>query len=359
MTENAQKQFAGRFLAGFSAVVCTLMIATHVGAQEVGMPEIVAAMERRQEHVRSAKFVWTETRAYPKGSIEDPDTGERFPPKDTTVQWNVTLCLDGSKLNYTFEGELWDLPERRFVPQTFVTATDGVTSKSLMIFHPTQKAYGTVHDDAEFTELRSADVKPILVSFRAQHELYGSRRFVADQWSLLSQRQRVDGLECVVVRKGGEKGIATCMAFAPAQDLSLVQYSIYDKTQLAVRIHITHRKDAAHGWVPATWDITSIGPDGKLDWLIRATVTEYSVNESIDPKTFAIEFPVNSVVREVESGDHYVVLEGGRRGPLGLGPDEDLTTGVFWRWVAWSCGALTLLLLWIFIVRRRRASAQQ
>lgn len=309
MSENTQKHFVGTILVGFSALICTLPITTHLRAQEVGKAEIIAAMQRRQEHVRSARFVWAETRTYPKDSIEDPHTGETFPPEDTTNQWNVTMWLDGAKLNYTNEHEMWDFSKRRFDPVTLVTATDGVTSKKLLISHSTQEAHGTIYDNAEFTELHMAGVKPILMSFRARHELYGSQRFVPDQWSPFSRGEKLDGLECVVLRKTGKKGIATHLAFAPAQDLSLVQFAIYDKSQLAVRIRITYREDASHGWVPAAWDINSIDQNGELDWMIRAKVTEYSINESIDPKTFDIEFPVNTNVLDIGSGDRYRVLE--------------------------------------------------
>jgi len=203
---------------------------------------------------------------------------------------------------------------RRFVEHHSFASSDGHASRSFIAAEDLASApFGVEHHNGQCKEITLVEYGPLLWSFRATDPMRESGRFVAEEWSVSNAREELDGVECVVLKRTYERPRVDEAWFAPGQGFSLVQYRRFDKGQLTLQIDVEHSRDNDHGWVPATWKITSMLPDGKLDWLMSGTVKEYAINLTIDPQTFAPEFPVGTVVRDERTDSQYLVTEDGEK----------------------------------------------
>src|SRR5437899_6222614 len=90
-------------------IICLLAIfAGNARAQtEITLQGISRVWKARQDRVRTARFVWTESRTYAKGSLPSmkrPEPGQTkpkpVPPEDVTNELHLELSVDGDMMRF-------------------------------------------------------------------------------------------------------------------------------------------------------------------------------------------------------------------------------------------------------------------
>ena len=99
----------------------------------------------------------------------------------------------------------------------------------------------------------------------------------------------------------------------PAIDFMPVRYF---ETENGVRrrsIEIKYAPDSQHGWVPVSWTNENANELGKTVDSFKMTVAECQIGEPIPKATFEPQYPPESLVRDYENDEHYILRKDGTR----------------------------------------------
>jgi hypothetical protein len=117
---------------------------------------------------------------------------------------------------------------------------------------------------------------------------------------------QVDGYRCArfeIPRKGGSSRWTSAIDVDTANDCVPRQWQTWLGRKLTTRLTIDYERDAKGNLVLKSWDLTSYGDDGKVDFNRQGRVESCEVNADIDASRFTIAFPIGAQVSsKSESG---------------------------------------------------------
>jgi hypothetical protein len=170
-------------------------------------------------------------------------------------------------------------------------------------------------------------LQALCLTFRPQFPNLSWRR---DQCRLVDEHATIDGvpsvkIQRVIMRKAGngrELKHAESLWVSPGRDDVVVHWRVERVIApiLLMEGAIRYKKDPKFGWVPSEW--TSEIP--VIHNLEESRVTDYAINEKIDPSVFSHEFPPGTPVQDARGRDkpeglrHYVVERDGSKRAISL-----------------------------------------
>src|SRR5579871_3210670 len=101
---------------------------THSVCAEISMDTIFQVWKKQQESISSVRFSWSESRVFTKGSLPS-HRQEPTPPADVNVQVEHTLCILHDLMQFTHNGQKWDIPTAKFCDKLYISSFDGLDNK--------------------------------------------------------------------------------------------------------------------------------------------------------------------------------------------------------------------------------------
>lgn len=267
--------------------------------------DIVNAWQKRQDAVKTARFVWTEQQTHPKGWVPNP----RFPEREWSAipallidrSYTVTksLSVDGNKMRYTFEidrkeeadgvdviaqGKGLDrgLGVRR--NYSYVSVFDGQMGKtrlsSLLNSPPAAINQAMANMDGQ-----NLDTRAILMAIRPLDPAMG--HLLIDRALTGSGRRIYKGRSVGVLEERHDpSGWKTSLWIEPERGSLVSHYRVWFEQRLMVDIDIDYAEDARWGWIPSGWRVTEMMADGSRRVVAVAKVSSYNINLPIGVEEF-------------------------------------------------------------------------
>jgi len=257
--------------------------------------------QRRSEAVVTAKFKWTETITYAKGSLPYMSKGGAAqgptPPTDVSHKTEMALALKRDLMRLTRNGEMWSANEGIFLPGNYLSTFDGTHSRGFYD-NPGKKnqKLGSENPDKHFPDVTNYDVWPILFTYRATSPVlpyFGSK----GDWKFGGQHGTAQGRDCLILERLKEGAKYSC--WVDTERASLILRFIVQTGDRIVQVDTTYQQSRGGQWGPA--NRTRIDMNGvKLvtRQSANARVAEQEINPPIQDDFFRFEFPVGTEVTD-------------------------------------------------------------
>jgi hypothetical protein len=354
--------FAVSLLSRRDVVAEEVPASSQSGAQS-SLDDVVRAWKRREERIRSGRFAWTETRTVVKGAWVDPqDSKKVVPPRDLTWTIKTEWTWEGPRMRTTRKGSRWDHEKEEFLPYDYVSVWDGTINKSFDPFR--DQKVGIIGSGPLDLGLR--DYFPMRMAYRP---------FIGFQPGRFTKSRESgdrDGRPHIIVEDtSGEQ-----YWLDPARDFTVARYLLFQDRLPLVRMDISYRQDESGEWVPIAWTDVGLSREGRIEESSKNEVSDYALNVTVEPETFALDFPVGTWVEDNVANTRYIVRENGSTRPIT--EEEMLRPGITYQDVVesesgmaglparpwWSRLTVPLVLAVVagaivLIYRRKRGSARQ
>lgn len=352
------------------------------------LQDVLNAWRLRDASAGCVRVEWTETITYMRGTRSPNQVRIRqgstvLPEKDTTVVNQYSLCVQGTRCEFSQRGLQWDSVAEEFTNQTQRESFDGHEARVL-----TEGCHGLATDangglldecfpsaflrhysqPTSYIPFMDAGFAPIFLHFHALNEQVG---FLANvTWRLEREPATVDGVDCLVMTEGTETDYQRVYV-DPRRFHVIRRWERFFEGELGfqVKCRFSDRDDPPA--LPREWD----GRAMSGSYLLRTwtgKVTEAEINASKVP-SFHVEFPVGTEV--IEATDHkvsgtYIVMANGERreilpGESGLpyqrllatqageGANGPAAPGSQWAW--WIAAVVVGILALLGTYARRRS----
>ena len=267
--------------------------------------EVVKAWQKRQDTIKTARFVWTEQQNRPIGWLPNP----RFPERDRlaiptllidrSYTVSKTLSVDGNKMRYSFELDRKEEPDGIRVKApgntradglglrrnySYVSVFDGQTGKtsltSLIESPPPVISQTTTNVDAQ-----NLDTRAILMAVRPLDPVMG--HLLIDRAVTNERRRFYRGKSIFLFEERHDpSGWKTMLWVEPERDFLVSRYDVYFEQKLVVEIDIDYVEDSRWGWIPNGWRVTEMLADGSKRQVTEARVSSYNINQPIGNEEF-------------------------------------------------------------------------
>ena len=267
--------------------------------------DVIKAWQKRQDAIKTFRFVWTEQQTRPIGWLPNP----RFPERDRlgiptllidrSYTVAKTLSVDGEKMRYSFELDRREEPDgiRVKAPAntradglgvrrkySYVSVFDGQTGKtsvtSLIESPPPAVRQTTANVDAQ-----NLDTRAILMAVRPLDPVMG--HLLIDRAVTNERRRFYRGKSIFLLEERHDpSGWKTMLWIEPERDFLVSRYDVYFEQKLIVAIDIDYTEDSRWGWIPSGWRVTEMLADGSKRLVAEARVSSYSINQPIGIEEF-------------------------------------------------------------------------
>ena len=267
--------------------------------------DVIAAWRKRQDMIKSFRFVWTEQQTHPKGWLSNP----RFPERerssipgliiDRIYSVSKTLTIDGNKMRYSFEVDRKEEPDgiRVKAPDntrsdglgvrrnySYVSVFDGQAGKTTLTSQ-LDSPPPAVRQTPTNVDAQDLDTRAVLMAFRPLDPLMG--HLLLDRAVTNERRSFYRGKSIFLLEERHDpSGWKTMLWIEPERDFLVSRYDVYFEQKLIVAIDIDYAQDAQWGWIPNGWRITEMLSDGSKRLVSEARVSSYSINQPIGAEEF-------------------------------------------------------------------------
>jgi hypothetical protein len=275
------------------------------------LDRVFANWKARHDSVHSLHFTVDCRMTFPKGTFDFTSTSNplpRFDHDQVLEQFGVQFWIEGERLCVVttpmFKVPQAQLTDARRVAMRYIA--DEQTTSNFYASAPYETGaaprpfarYGFVHHDpdSDSRSLGSAWL-PFFLALRPQFPGISWRR---EQCHVVEEKAIIDGIPCVKFERALDptrmyrvKREEACWV-SPGREDVIVHWTM--KTQNCVG-SIKYKKDKTWGWIPSEWSVETKGIE-----LYEYKVTDYAINEKIDPAIFAHEFPPGTPVADQSDG---------------------------------------------------------
>jgi hypothetical protein len=274
------------------------------------LDRIFANWKSRHDRVHSLHFTVDCRMTFPKGSFDFTSTSNPLPRFDRDQifeQFGEQFWIEGERLCLVttpmFKVPQAKLTDTRRVAMRYISDEQTTSNFYASAGYETGAApppfarYGFVHHnpDSEQRALGAA-MRPLLLVFRPQFPGISWRR---EQCRIVDENADVDGIHCVRFQRVLKpapmhrfKREEACWV-SPARDDAIAQWMTKTPNSPDCVASIKYKKDKTWGWIPSEWSVETKGIE-----LYEYKVTDYAINEKIDPAIFAHEFPPGTPVAD-------------------------------------------------------------
>ncbi|HEV8003270.1 MAG TPA: hypothetical protein VGP63_25515 [Planctomycetaceae bacterium] len=300
---------------------------TQIAHEAAVLDRIFANWNAQHDRITSLHVRWDCRATYKKGSLDRSSTTTPLARLDRDAvfeQSGVQLWIEGDdRMRYV------TTPLRK-MPQAKLADRDRVVSRTIEVrdttalyaagpefetgtSSPRHTRFGRIYRSGGERLLFRADLQLLLITFRLQAP---SVSWQPEPWRVVDDDVLIDNIRCVKLRReigpkpieGGHSigGRVETVWVSPARGDVVVRWT-NEKPPLATYTgSINYKKDQTHGWIPSEWRC-----DCGTDQSYEIKITDYAINEKIDPAIFAFDFPVGTPVEDKTSDSYYIVEQGG------------------------------------------------
>ncbi len=295
---------------GVMAWVLTLGVSG--GALYAAVPDletIIEALEKRQSRVKTAELAWVKTVTYARHSMKD-DQNRVFPDRDTIIERRGLLIIDGEKARYESQGKQWYVNDHTLKEAHEIWTTDGKVSMGLTTGEIVGKVPAGLIGKSASSLAVNVEARPLMIAFRPVPCLLGTTAESRQRWTIAPRLERLDGVDCVVLRDARTQGSEMRYWLAPSQDFAPLRYAVYQQGRILRQCDMKYRQDAEHGWVPAEWRSVELNrKTGAVDIQAHVVLKRVVINQPVDPGLFVLSFPPGTKVTDERAQELYVVGE--------------------------------------------------
>ncbi|MCR4413500.1 MAG: hypothetical protein NUV77_13850 [Thermoguttaceae bacterium] len=289
------------------------MISKARGQSTPATPEVVLrAWRARQDRVKTARFEWTQTETYAAHSLEPG-----FPAQDVKHQVSAALSLSGGMLRYESRGPRYAPDHKAFLPQRFINVFNGSVNTMYFSFegaeHARLGAYGFVNQrESRNVDAGNVSVQAIAAWCRVFDRDVSATLFETDHCVVSPKEGSVQGRACVILERSGKNGRSYWVD--AGRDWIILRYLLGASDKPTRQVDISYTLDKVHGWVPARWKYVALRRDPpEVELQIEGSVSRYEINVEIPKTEFEFDFPVGTVVRDLNTDACYIICGEGRK----------------------------------------------
>lgn len=360
----------------FSCVVATAFLASTFCVAQQPPPQlaqIIEAWKQREEQVRTAKFVWKETRTQAKGYVSDTlgrlakKPGQTIPPEDTTFTVPAELLLQDSNFRFTFGDSQWSTGEDvKLVKQDTVAVQSQKNNLTVM---PDRTNFGTwpiatIYGQPVNPYRAEVTLRPFWTTFRGiTSALYAVE---LTEYTVQPQMVRLNGVECLALLRQASPNRTERLWVAPSRGYALIRQAEFEGTQIRFQLTVNYRTENGV-WCPDRWEIINLDTAGKLKYTVKGEMSSVELNPTVTPADFEVALPPGCAVNDIKSKQQYIILPTEVKRHLanedaGKSYEELVTTGlaaqpswgVFGAPFVWiTTGVIALGLMTLWVLRRR------
>lgn len=339
------------------ALLCLLFVAA--GHTWAGLVEEAT---RRAELVNTLRAKFRRTDVWQPGSVSRGQLKgmSDVPPKETTLESEDELALDGKKFRYHSRHPIFLMPSGKISKREKIGVTDAAQARTLFLQERPEQNWhtGAVLGTPAQPEAVCPEIQPVLAFCR------GAGPDLCDtplgKYRPSGRALAVGGAHCeefVIERK---QSSIHCWA-DPAANYCLRKTERREKGTAVSETIIEYRPNSTTGIFPARWRTTNFDDKGRVASTCQVEVLQAALNRPVDAALFALEFPPHTKYVDQRTGKEYVIDGAGKHlehGPSGRPQAEREQQA----WGPWQWGTVgTGLLLAIALVGlrawfRRRAA---
>jgi hypothetical protein len=266
--------------------------------------DVIKAWQKRQNAIKTFRFVWTEQQTHPKGWIPNPRFAERewlaIPGLlgDRSYAVSKTLTVDGNKMRYGFEidrkeeadgvivvspqGENQGLGERRHY--SYLSVFNGQLGKNSLT-SLTNSLPSVISQTITNVDAQNLDTRVILIAYRPLDPVMG--HLLIDRAVTNRVRTFYKGKSIFILEEQRDpSGWKTLVWIEPERDFLVCRFLVAFEQKVIVDIDIDYVQDSRSGWIPDGWRVTERLGDGSKRLVAVAKVLSYSINQPIGIEEF-------------------------------------------------------------------------
>jgi hypothetical protein len=257
-----------------------------MAASEFTLDGICAAWEARSRQVTNGHIQW-EGQFTTAESLDGRTDHTSACSKE--IKWAGS---DLSRIYYSKNGLMRNGRTGKLENVHYKAGYDGNQRRLLTSFPEASYVEGTVLPDFHL-HVRDVELKPIILHFHTLNPKMGG--YQREALKLTDRQGIVDDDDCLIIEVGGP---VREIWVAPTHDFLIRRYRTRRQDGSSRdQVDIRYQRESGIGWVPISWEIVSLRPDGTHDYSYAESVTGYQFNTAMDDADFRIEFPPGALVR--------------------------------------------------------------
>jgi hypothetical protein len=297
---------------------CTLAESNKPG---VSIDDIVKAWEARTKKVSTLRFKWSDSYRLRRGQALMPDPNgvtdpanpqnQVVPEQARTFEPFMSLVVDGDNIRYELKDLTLSLKQKLVAQQT---AWVWSSEEYRHLYEPGGVHYPRGHVSqtilATWHPGDDAYLVPLLMTYRPFHPTLGVFEHFRQRFRVVTGTHVVNGRQCILLKDNPRplSDIVVSLFLDPERDFVLMRQTLDAKGVECGRIEFLEYKQTDANWVLIRWKSTQV--TGSID---GSHVSEFALNDPVDPKEFKLEFPAGTWVSETVSPTMYIVKEAGKR----------------------------------------------
>jgi hypothetical protein len=280
---------------------------------------ITEAWARRQAALKTIRITWHTDRTAAGfyamiKAFNSPKPARRGPPQPArkassmpkdlivTLHSQCVLCLAGDRLAYTSDTEGIDKicgPKAEFrIPShvQMILSGGGLRKYSDSRTNPKvadpETASLTSRSARGSFELGLPEIKPLALALRPVTSTLAASNPAS--YKILAVRGQVGADTCLILEpsvdgRSGKVGPRTSFWVDPARDYVIVRAIVESKGRCQRQTDITYDREPGGEWMPTTWSVILLDPNGGLNQEFRSTRDAVLVGWPLPPFTFELD----------------------------------------------------------------------
>jgi hypothetical protein len=293
----------------------------------VSVSDVAKAWTARTERVRTLRFSWNDRYTVARGAALSPPADglkDRDNPRNLTVpektttydtSYSVTIAGDGVRYHHehmhlSFQQELV-LQER-----DWLYSADG--------FKQFEPPGGADYPRGSLMSVRGMESRPpaniphlipVMMAYRPFHPAMSYLTNFTKRFHVVPGHYTAQDRQCVLLREEPETptGLGTSLFVDPERDFVVMARTVESRNGEQYRLSFHEYTKCDGEWAPLRWTTTFFGAQGSVSTDGASTVAEFSLNEPVEPSEMDVEFPAGTWVTEWDTGEMYILKEGGAK----------------------------------------------
>lgn len=268
--------------------------------------DVVAALKRRAESLKSGRIEWEERIVYEAGAIDG------LPAEDSAVDAWREFAWDAPRMAVRYVDPTPDIERTRFEIRTYANVCGGAAGNRILVTRPSIGfPTGRIIGGNALERSNDDELTPVLLWARP---MAGERiRIDPVSCKVEPKTESIEGRACLVLTC--KQGVRVERWYIDVEaDFSTRRYEAQLADEKKTRIDVTYAQDGKSRWVPTGWQCISSGMKGRVVSVVTGTVRAMELDTMPDPKLFDLAWPRGTMVNDQVQGGTYIIrLDGTQR----------------------------------------------
>jgi hypothetical protein len=267
-----------------------LLLASARADDKPDLQTILDAWKAREKAIESFDFHWRSKRFYAaqKEAPKMPD-GTIYPKRPaSTFFWQYRLASDSNgHSRFEDKGHTWNMPKGDFSPTSAVGIYES-NNEQMIVSESGDRDFPQVVINRSHPLGSITEVRPVNMALRPLTPAAGG--FDRNTLKLSDEIDAIDNVPLLILTDSHNKiWVDPSKDFLPVK---CIESGDHVGFPYSIEFTIAYAHDASHGWLPKSWALDS--DHGNLTE--SATVTEFTVDQSIPAAEFSVDFPHGAII---------------------------------------------------------------